>query len=498
MKVLLESCLIAVMIAFGIYLWRSLSHIQKLNQKRVSLTDRLKNLIKKQNQLKQNMVTLQKQFSDNVFTDPLTGLPSRKIFEDHLELTIHQSLRYQLTCSIMFLDLDGFKIINDALGYDVGDTILKEIAQRLKACVRQVDTICHFAGDEFVFIFSQIAKAETAAYIAQRLLDAVAEPLIIQEQELYITACVGIAVFPSDGTDGKVLLKNADAALRQAKLHGRNIYQFYRKEMHELSRRELILSSSLHHEINYQHFSVFYQPRVDLNRKKIVCMEAIVQWQNPDFGLVTFGELLRLAEKNNNLKVFYEWLLNKVCHDLMKWRENGFDPETISVQISLKQLESTQFIQKVATILKENKVDPSCLIFEIIESSLFTKIDLVEKMLHMLKRLGVKISINNFGATHLELYHLRRLPIDIFKVDRSLVYDVDSNRESEAIVKMIIGLSYSLQSQVIAEGVENANQRNALYSFGCAVMQGGLFSPPILATDFNEKVLQRIHESNNL
>jgi len=493
--VILELCLIAVMVALGFYLLRCIGHIQKLNRKCLVLDHQLQRQVKKQHRLKQKLIQLQEQFSNNILTDPLTGLPSRKIFEDHLELTVNQSIRHQLTFSVMFLNLDGFKIINDALGYDVGDDLLKEISQRLQACVRQVDTLSRFASDEFVFIFSQIAKAETAAYIAQRLLDAIAQPFIAQGQELYLTASIGIAVFPMDGHDGKTLLKNADLALTQAKTRGRNIYQFYQEEMHELSRRELILSSSLHNETSYQHFNIFYQPRINLETKKIVCMEVILQWQHPDFGLVTFEEFSRLAEKNNNIIAIYEWLLRNACQDLMKWHEYDFYPQAISVQVSLKQLENTHFIQKVSAILQETKIDPASLTFEITESSLLTKIDLVEKMLHMLKRLGVQIAINNFGASHLQLQHLRRLPIDIFKIDHSLVYDIDTNQESEAIVKMIIALANSLQSHVIAEGVENVNQKNLLFSLGCATMQGNLFSHPVLANDFNEKLLQSIHES---
>jgi EAL domain-containing protein (putative c-di-GMP-specific phosphodiesterase class I) len=224
-------------------------------------------------------------------------------------------------------------------------------------------------------------------------------------------------------------------------------------------------------------------------------MEAILEWEHPDFGLVTFEEFSRLAERNNNMMAIYEWLLRNACQDFMRWKQYNFHPQAISVQVSLKQLENTHFIQIVSTVLQEAKFDPSNLVFEITESSLLTKIELVEKMLHMLKRLGVKIAINNFGASHLQLQYLRRLPIDIFKIDRTLVHDIDSNSESEAIVKLIIALAKSLQSTVIAEGVENAQQKNALRLLGCTMMQGELFSQPVLAKDFTEKLAQSIHVS---
>ncbi len=492
---LLQLILIAVTIALGFYLWRCINSIQRLKQTSSALNAELEQNLQQRQELTQEITRLKEQVSSSELIDALTGLPSRKIFEDHLTLTIHQSRRHQLTCCVMFLDLDGFKIVNDALGYDIGDLLLKETAERLKTCVRQVDTLSRFAGDEFVFIFSQINKAETAAYIAKRLLDAIAQPFMEQEQELYLTASIGIAVFPGDGDDGKILLKNADIALSQAKLRGRNTYQFYQQEMHDLSRRELILSSSLHNETSYQHFNILYLPRIDLETKKIVCMEAILEWQHPDFGLVTFEEFSRLAEKNNNMIAIYEWLLRNACRDFMNWKQHNFHPQAISMQVSLKQLENTHFIQKISAILQETKFDPNNLVFEVTESSLLTKIDMVEKVLHMLKRLGVQITINNFGASHLQLQHLRRLPIDIFKIDRTLVYDIDTNQESEAIVKLIIALAKSLQSTVIAEGVENSNQKNALRKLGCMTMQGQLFSNPVVAKDFTENLVQSIHVS---
>ena len=348
-----------------------------------------------------------------------------------------------------------------------------------------MDTVSRFTGDEFAFIFSQIAKAETAAYIAQRLLDTISQPFIVQGRDIYVTATIGIAVFPIDGRDVKTLMKNADLALNQAKLRGKNCYQFYQAEMHELSRRELLLTSNLHSEAIFQNFKVYYQPRIDLGTKKIACMEAALQWQHPDFGLISFEEIARFAEKNNNIVAISEWLLKRACYDLLTWRDNGIHPQTISVPVSLKQLENPHFIQKVSIIFHETKLDPSDVIFEITESSLRTKMDIVEKMLHMLKHLGVQIAINHFGANHLQLLHLRRLPIDIFKIDRSLVFDLPANKESEAIVKMIMVLAENLQSRVIAEGVENIAQKNALIELGCTVMQGPLFSHPALANEFS-------------
>jgi len=475
--------LIAVIIVLGFYLLQCARNMQKIKQESKAIETQLQKEMENQQLLKKELMALQQKISYDLLTDPLTGLSSRKIFEDHLTLTINQSIRHQLTFSVMSLDLDGFKIINDALGYDRGDFLLKEIAQRLLTCVRQVDTVSRFSGDEFVFIFTQIAKAETAAYIAQRLLDAVSRPIVVQGQELYITASVGIAIFPSDGNEGKTLLKNADIALHQAKFAGNNTYQFFREEMQILSKRELILSSCLCNESTFQDFTIYYQPRIDLETKEVMCIEALLQWQHPEFGQVTLEEIYRLAEKNNSFFAINEWLLRSACRDLLQWRKHGFNPQSVAMPISLKQFENSHFIQKVSSILQETQLDARSLVFEITESSLQTKIELVEKMLHMMKRLGVQIAINNFGASRLQLQHLRRLPIDIFKIDRTLIYDVTTNQESEAIVKTIIALAKSLQSSVVAEGVEDVQQKNKLLSLGCAIMQGSLLGYPVLASE---------------
>ncbi len=486
---ILEICMAAAILILMLYALFSVRHIKKFKQQSITLESELQEERKKRQLIRDEFNILQQKVSQDLLTDPLTGLPSRKIFEDHLKLTINQSLRHQLTFCVMFLDLDGFNIINDALGYDRGDELLKEVAKRLATCVRQVDTVSYFGSDEFVFIFSQLTKAETAAYIAQRLLDTIAQPIVVQGQELYVTASIGIAVAPTDGSDGETLLKYANIALHQAKTNGRNTYQFFREEMHALSKRELLLSSSLRNEVVFQNFGVYYQPRVNVETKKVVSMEAILRWNHPEFGQVTFEEISQLAEKNNSIFAINEWLLRTACQDFLKWREQEFNPQSVAIPISLKQLENSHFIQKITTILHETGIDANCLVFEINEPSLLTKIEVVEKMLYMMKRLGVQIAINNFGASHLQLQQLRRLPVDIFKMDKSLIYDVTNNQESEAIIKMIISLAKSLQANVVAEGVEDVKQKNALIALGCTIMQGAVFSKPALADGFTEEMI---------
>lgn len=473
---------------FILYFLYCIISIQKMKKKSLTLKKQLAEELVTQQKLKKEIDVLQLELSQNALTDSLTGLPSRKLFQDHLQLVLNQSIRHQLTFCVMCLDLAEFNKINEIFGYDRGDEILKKVAERLQSCIRQVDTLCHFGRDEFVFIFTQINKSETAVYIAQRLLNALSQPISVQGQEFYVTGSVGVAVYPMDGKDAKTLLKNANSALNQAKLHGHNTYQFFREEMHKLSERELLLSSCLHNEATFQKFSVLYQPRMNVDTKKIESMQAILQWQHSEMGLIKFDEIFRLAEKNNQIAAINEWLLSRACHDLVQWNKQEFNPESISIPISLKQLENSHFIQKVTTILQETHLDPKKLIFEINESSLLIKYEAVEKMLHMMNHLGVRIAVSNFGAAQLQLQHLRHLPIHIFKIDHNLIFDMTTNKESEALVQTIISLAKSLQYEVVAEGVETEEQKKILQNLGCSIMQGMLFSCPALPSEFTAKM----------
>lgn len=486
---------IGVIAILGLSLMYCLYQLHQYKQRCVATDSQLVDAAAKQQVLQATLIELQDKVRSNELVDALTGLPSRKVFEDRLTLTINQSARYKLTCSVMFLNLDGFKVINDALGHDAGDELLKEVGARLATCVRQVDTVGRFGGDEFVFIFSQIAKAETAAYIVQRLLGVILQPFQIQNQTIYMTASVGIAVFPMDGQDAKTLIKNADNALHQAKVRGRNMYQFYREEMNAQSRRELLLDSALHNESLYENFVLQYQPQVNIKTKKVVCMDAFLQWNHPDFGMIAFSEFMKLAENSGRMIEIGEWMLRSVGEHLATWRKHEFFPLAISVPLSFKQLENTHFIHKVSAMLQEIKLDPECLVYEIRDASLLTKIDVIEKMLYRMKHLGVRIAINHFGAGNLSLEHLRRLPIDIFKIDGLLVKDMTVNKESEAIVKMVIALAKSLQAGVVAEGVESLKQKMLLTELECSVMQGPLFSRPSLASEFTLSRVQRIYEN---
>lgn len=456
--------------------------IRRLEKRAEQAESQLQEETRKQEELSSELTELKKQFTHSVIYDSLTGLPGRQVYKDRLLQIINQSKRYQLAFGVMFLDLDGFKVINEALGHDVGDELLKEVGVRLQGAIRQVDTISRFAGDEFVFILPQLSKPETAAYVAQRLLSVISQPFKIRDHELFITASIGIATFPSDGDTSLVLLKNADNALHQAKARGRNNFQFYREEMHTLSQRELTLSSDLQHNKIYQDFSLSYQPQIDFEKKEVCCMEVLLHWKHPDFGLIGLHDFLRLAENNGRINEVGEWILRNAIKQFQVWQNQQFYPSCISIDVSLRQLENPHFSYKLLQILQEQKVDPSVLILEISES-IFYKLDLIEKVTHMLKHMGVQIAVKDFGTGNLALQHLKRLPIDYLKISSLLTHDITINKESEAIVKMIVALANTLQITVVAEGVDTPKQKLLLKELGCHIMTGQLFGPPLKAEE---------------
>ncbi|MDR3477901.1 MAG: EAL domain-containing protein [Gammaproteobacteria bacterium] len=448
---------------------------------------------KEKNKLSADLADTQTRLDYTSTVDPLTNLPSRQVLEDRLMQTINQSKRYELIFAVIALNIEELETIENILGAEVKDALLKEIVMRLKSCIRTVDTLSRFPDDKFVFILPQLSKAEAISYVAQRIMDIISEPFLIQNHELYVTTCFGISIYPMDGVDGQVLLKNADTALQQAKARGGNVFQFYRSEMQASSRRELMLNSHLRSNKIYHEFALHYQPIINVETKKIISMEALLRWMHPDFGLISPLEFLQLAENNGRIIAIGEWVLLNACQQFKKWEETGFHPNNISVNVSLRQLENPQFVHRVSQILQDTKMQPGDLVLEISEGVLFPKLEMVEKTLLMLRHLGVQIAIDDFGTGYLSLQHLRRFPVDYLKIDGTLVRDISTDKESEHIVKMIIALAHSLQLTAVAESVESPNQRKLLEELGCSVMQGHLFCVAMAATAFDSAMLVTIH-----
>jgi diguanylate cyclase (GGDEF)-like protein len=483
------------MLLLGYGLFSNVRHLSYIKEKLLAAEIALAKSVDNERALNVELTEMKHQIEKNITSDSLTGLPGWQIFEDRLKQILRQSKRHNLVFSILFLDLDDFKIINNVLGLEVGDELLKEVAERLQSSVRQMDTVSRFTGDEFVIILPQASKPETSAYVAQRLLNAIAQPFRIRDQELFITASAGIAIYPNDGEDIAMLLQNAESALHQAKARGDNTYQFYRREMHMISRRELVLSSALHNPEVYKEFSLYYQPQVDTEAKKIVCMETLLKWRHPNFGDISSEDFLRFSENTGTIVAIGEWILRTACQQFLTWQSLGLHPKKLSVNVSLRQLESPHFAYHVSHILQELNLNPDFLILQISEAMLLTKMGLIEKTLHMLRQLGVHIGVTDFGTGYIALQHLRSFPLSYLKLSSALLMDITKNEEVKAIVKMIIVLADTLQLKVIVDGVENLEQKSVLKMLGSHIMQGSIFSPPLLSEEFTVLAEEKIVES---
>ncbi|OGI41918.1 MAG: hypothetical protein A2150_01350 [Candidatus Muproteobacteria bacterium RBG_16_64_11] len=415
--------------------------------------------------------------------DALTGLPNRLLFLDRLNQTMAQAHRNERLVAVMLLDLDRFKAINDTLGHTMGDLLLKSVAERLAECVREDDTVARLGGDEFTVLLPEIRYIQDAAAVAQKILDALAQPFFLDGHEVFIGTSIGISLYPFD-EELSALLRNADTAMYEAKQDGGNTYQFYTAEMSTASLRRLSLEGALRRALERGEFVLHYQPQIDLARDEIVGAEALVRWQHPDLGLLGPMEFIPLAEENGLIVPLGEWVLRTACAQNRAWQNAGLPPIRVTVNLSVRQFHQKNLADIVARILEQTGLDAQRLELEITESCLIQNTQTTVTLLTELNRLGVRISIDDFGTGYSSLAYLKRFPIDTLKIDRSFVCDIDTDPDDAAIVKAIIALAQSLEMHVIAEGVETRNQLDFLHTYQCNEIQGYLVSPPLPAGDF--------------
>lgn len=444
-----------------------------------------------QRQLKEEINTLQNKLR-NTLTDPVTNLLSWQLFEDRINHTIKESERYQFTMGLMFVDIDNFKVINDALSYEMGDIVLREVAQRLAECIRQVDSVSRFAKDTFVILLAQLSKPETAAIVAQRILQALSQSFQINNQDLYLTACIGIALYPNDGLDTQSLLRNADHALHLAKKTGTNVCRFYEEKMHLQSQRELAIYNELRSQSIFQEFSLYYQPAIYMDDQSVFCMDAIIHWDHPVLGLISSQELYDYADKQRKLNALSGWLLQNACKQFLAWKQAGFKAELLGIPLSIKQLENSNFVYQLSHILQSIEFNPEWLLIEIKESFLQVSLDVLEKAFNMLTYLKVKIAIDDFGSASFSLRYLKNISIHYLKLDRSFIDGIVDDDRSKALIKSILYLAETMSMQVIVQGVENEQQVNLLKNLGCTIMQGPYLSDPISANDVLTKMTATI------
>ncbi len=418
--------------------------------------------------------------------DILTGLPNRQLLQDRLSQAMVFGQRNNDLFAVLFIDLDSFKTINDSLGHNFGDELLKHVSQRLIKCTRITDTVARLGGDEFVIVATQLNKPKDTVKIARSIIQALRDPFCIQNQELYISASIGIAVFPEDGQNSHTLLKHADIAMYKAKERGRNNYQHFNKNLQISSLQLLTLGNSLRKALDRDEFELHYQPQFDASSNEIIGIEALLRWEHPTVGIIPPSEFIRITEDTGLIVPIGEWVLDTACRQYVKWQEMGIAPERIAVNLSAKQFEPAFFTESIKSILRTSGLKADCLELELTESVIMKSPEDVIKTLNELKNIGVHLSIDDFGTGYSSLNYLKNLPIDLVKIDKSFVTQLEKEPDNEKIVEVIIALTHSLKMNVLAEGVETEKEKTVLLRKGCTHMQGFLFCKPMSSEQTTE------------
>jgi diguanylate cyclase (GGDEF)-like protein len=423
------------------------------------------------------------------YYDGLTGLPNRVMFKEQLNRLLEFAKRRNQLVAVLFFDLDNFKQINDTLGHDLGDKLLQEVTKRFIQWIRPSDypsranvedtIVSRLGGDEFTLYLADISQVQDAAKVAQRILDLLSKPFLLDNHEVFITASVGITVFPSDGADGDTLLKNADTAMYHAKDQGRNNYQFFTQSMNEAVTKRLNLENDLRKALERQELVLYYQPQLNLRTGKILGMEALIRWLHPDKGLILPADFIPLSEETGLIVPVGQWVLHTACAQNKALQAAGFPPMSVSANLSGRQILDPQLPEMVARILKDTGLDPKYLEVELTESILMKNRKTVLNTLHELREMGIQISLDDFGTGYSSLSYLNRFPVNTLKIDKSFVDNTPTNTDNVALIRAIIAMSHSLKLKVLAEGVEAERQLVFLREEGCDEAQGNLFSPAV-------------------
>jgi diguanylate cyclase (GGDEF)-like protein/PAS domain S-box-containing protein len=416
--------------------------------------------------------------------DFLTGLPNRMLLNDRVTQAIVLAPRHSKKVAVLFLDLDGFKHINDSLGHPTGDKLLQSIAKRLVACVRSSDTVSRQGGDEFVVLLSEMEQSEDAAISALRILQAVAEAHTIDHHDLHVTASIGLSVFPDDGKDAETLIKNADTAMYQAKENGRQSYQFFRPAMTVRAVERQSIEENLRRALERREFTLHYQPKIKLKSGEITGAEALLRWTHPVRGSVSPAQFIPVAEDCGLILPIGQWVLREACKQARAWLDAGLPLGTMAVNISSMEFRDDNFLESVFAILSETGLDPRSLELELTESVLMKRAESAASVLKTLRARGVQIAVDDFGTGYSSLSYLRKFPIDALKIDQSFVRQITSATEDSTIVTAVISMGRSMKLRVVAEGVETREELAFLQTHQCDEAQGFYFSRPVLPHQF--------------
>jgi diguanylate cyclase (GGDEF)-like protein/PAS domain S-box-containing protein len=430
--------------------------------------------------------------------DFLTGLPNRTLLSDRIGQGIVSARRNMKKLAVLFLDLDGFKHINDSLGHLVGDKLIQSIAKRLVDCGRGTDTVSRQGGDEFVVLLSEIQNAEDAAIAARRMLETVAEPHCIDQHDLHVTTSIGIGVYPDDGLDAETLLKNADTAMYQAKEAGRHSFQFFEPAMNNRAVERQSIEEGLRRALERHEFALHYQPKIDFKTGAITGAEALLRWKHPTRGLVPPAQFIPIAEDSGIILSIGNWVLREACDQAQAWIDAGLPATTMAVNVSAKEFRHESFLSGLVTILDETGLPPTALELELTESVLMKHADSAASILQSVRERGVQVAVDDFGTGYSSLSYLQKFPVDALKIDQSFVGRIGTGPDDASIVTAVISMARSLRLRVVAEGVETLEQLEFLRARQCDEAQGYYFSRPVPPQQFANLLRAGLSAPNNV
>lgn len=440
-------------------------------------------------------ITLRKQSEERLQFlanhDALTHLPNRSLLQERIDQALLRAQRSQAKVSVLFIDLDRFKVINDTLGHLAGDMLLQEVAKRLRECLRVSDTVARQGGDEFVVLVEDFADTQYLTAVARKIMSVLAQPFILLNQELYISASIGISVYPQDGEDLFSLLKNADVAMYRAKELGKNTFHFYSAASNVHSVERLALENGLRRALERNEFVLHYQPKINLESQRIIGAEALLRWQHPELGLLNPAEFIPMAEETGLIIGIGAWVLKQSCHTARRWQNMVNYPVRVGVNLSARQFREEGLQQVIADALAESDLTADCLELEITESMIMQNTERASELLQHFRDLGTHVLIDDFGTGYSSLGYLKQFPIDSLKIDRSFIRDIPQDSDDVAITQAIIAMAKSLKIKVVAEGVENQAQLKLLQELGCEQIQGYIFSEPLTSDDFDQLLRSR-------
>ncbi|QXM07152.1 EAL domain-containing protein [Crassaminicella indica] len=460
--------------------------------------DEFSDIAKTINEMKENircreeeLLKRREQIHYLAYYDSLTGLPNRVLFEEKLSIALEDAKLTQGKLALLYMDLDNFKKVNDTIGHTFGDLLLKNVGRLLKKYLGEKSTVTRLGGDEFVAVLPRVDDLQELVAIIENIIKSFQNPWILDDREFYITVSIGITLYPRDGKTPHILLKNADTAMYSAKNNGKNSYRFYTSDLNEKMLEKLEMENNLRHAVERNEFMVYYQPKVHMHTGRITGVEALIRWKHPTKGMIPPSRFIPIAEETKMIIPIGEWVLRNACRQIKSWEELGYPAMTVSVNLSVIQIQQPDFLEKIKSILKETGIKPSCLELEITENTIMKDFEFTNNILNALKKLGIRISLDDFGKGYSSLNYLKQLEIDVLKIDKAFVDDITENDHQQAIVKAVIDMAHSMNITVVAEGVETWEQFKFLKSLNCDKVQGYLFSKPLPVMEMEEMMREK-------